>query len=90
MEEYLNQIKTISGEVWNFFKGALASWNPEKEEWWEGLISLADKRIMKYKGTKYYQYALKYMGVVMDEIERKYKEERDVRKRISKNGNEDE
>ena len=46
MEEYLNQIKTISGEVWTFFKGALASWNPEKDEWWEGLISLSDKCIM--------------------------------------------
>lgn len=76
MEEYVKQIRTISGEIWLVFKGAMASWKPEDEKWWEELISLADNAIIKYKGTIYYGYAKDYANIVMNEIERKSKREK--------------
>lgn len=90
MDDYLNQIKTISGEIWVIFKAAVSTWNPESDNWWEELISVEDKCIMKYKDTPYYDYALKYAYLVICEIERKHKEETDARQRISENGNENE
>lgn len=76
MDEYVNQIKVISGEIWKFFKAAIASWNPDDEKWWNGLISLADDCIIKYKNTDYEQYVRDYALAIMNEIERKAKNDK--------------
>ena len=74
MNEWVNGIKKISGEVWLLFRSAAETWNPEKDEWWKDLSENLENVIINYRGTEFEQYARNYINTVLKEIERKYKE----------------
>ena len=68
-EKYMNQIKKASGEIWMLFKEYIGIKNDDEKRW-EELIKVADEFYKRYKGTEAETYARKYVGVIIDEIER--------------------
>ena len=69
MDEYLNEVRKVSGEIWNFFKAYVGTKN-DNDEKWEECIKVAAALLKRHEKSQAYNYARKYMNVVMEELER--------------------
>ena len=74
MNEWVNGIKKISGEIWIIFRSAAETWNPNKDDWWKDLSENLENVIINYRGTEFEQYTRSYVNAILNEIERRYKE----------------
>lgn len=76
MEEYMENLKKASSEIWKAYKTVIQSMNGSKfdDEWWQMVIDLFNNIIVQYEHTDIYEYAKGYCNVLVCEIERIYKE----------------
>lgn len=76
MEEYMENLKKASGEIWKAYKTVISSISRQNlnDEWWQMVIDLFNNIIVQYEHTDIYEYAKGYCNVLVCEIERIYKE----------------
>jgi hypothetical protein len=67
MDDYMQDMKNISGRLWKWYKEHADCENKD-EEWWNNLLSSGEAIINEYKDSKAYFYASKYLIILLHEI----------------------
>ena len=69
MDEYLDQVRQASGDLWKGFKAFVNLKQDSPDEEWQKFIDYGEAMCKKYKDTKAYEYVRRYWLLIADEIE---------------------